>query len=321
LAQLKILLTGSNGFFGKAILPRLEHAGHRVIGADIHPKQNPNTEFLDVASQESCTHLFSKHPDIGGVVHCAAIAHASPGMIPESQYHRTNALGTRNIIDTAVDFGVQKFIMISTVSVYGEFDLPDIVRETTSTNPIGPYGTSKKAAEEYCLKKKHQIDLYIFRMTTMYGDNWLFNIRGKVVPPVIGKYVYIRMDSRSRRYSFCSNRNGADAVVWAIDNKKNPDTYNVADDCNYCLDTVLNVVKKKEGNKFTLSIPRFLPVVAMQAIIKFTRSNEITTNMKSRYWKFFKNNIYSTDKLKAAGFIAHPYLLDLEIDDPTIKSL
>lgn len=309
---MNILVTGSTGFFGKAILTRLKNTGHHVIGAASLSSPEPNTDFLDVSSLESCSRLFLKYNDIDAVVHCAAIAHASPVMFADDHYHKTNALGTKNIIDTAIDFGVKKFIMISSVSVYGEFDLPDIVTEEMARNPFGPYGNSKKNAEDFCLQRKNEIDLYIFRMTTMYGCGWLNNIRRKIVPPVIGKFIYLKMDAKSHRYSFCSNRNGAEAILWAIENKIKPDIYNVADHYVYCLNNVLNVVKKTEGNKIVLIIPRILPVIIIKIIIRFIKNPEIKAHMKSRHWKFFKNNIYSTEKLKSAGFYAHPYLLDLE---------
>lgn len=309
---MNILVTGSTGFFGRAILARLKDTGHHVIGAASLSNPDANTDFLDVSSFESCTQLFSKYNDIDVVVHCAAIAHASPGMFSDNHYYKTNALGTKNIIDTAIDFGVKKFIMISSVCVYGEFDLPDIVIEEMARNPFGPYGKSKKSAENFCLQRKNEIDLYIFRMTTMYGCDWLNNIRRKIVPPVIGKFIYLKMDAKSHRYSFCSNKNGAEAVLWAIENKIKPDIYNIADYYVYCLNTVLNVVKKEEGNKIVLIIPRFLPVLIIKIIMRFIKNEEKKANMKSRYWKFFKNNIYSTEKLKSTGFYAYPYLLDLE---------
>ena len=119
------------------------------------------------------------------------------------------------------------------------------------------------------------------------------------------------MDATSHRYSFCSNRNGAEAVLWAIENKIKPDSYNIADYYVYCLNTVLNVVKKVEGNKFVFTIPRILPELIIKIMIRLIKNPEIKANMKSRYWKFFKNNIYSTEKLKSTGFYAHPYLLYL----------
>ena len=173
----------------------------------------------------------------------------------------------------------------------------------------------QKKSEKIIVFKKNGICLYILRIATMYDDDWLYNIRRKIVPPVIGKFIYLKMDAKTHRYSFCSNKNGAETVLWAIENKMKPDIYNIADDYDYCLNNVLSVVKKNEGNKFVLAIPRFLPVFAIQSIIKLLKNNGKKANMKSRYWKFFKNNVFSTEKLKSTGFIAHPYLLDLEKDN------
>jgi nucleoside-diphosphate-sugar epimerase len=150
-------------------------------------------------------------------------------------------------------------------------------------------------------------------MTPMYGNDWLFNIRGKVVAPVIGKLFLVRMDSESHRYSFCSNRNGAEAVLWAIENRMKPEIYNVADDYDYCLNDVLNGVMSLEGKKAVLNIPRFLPVLLMKLLIRILRGRDRKANWKSRYWKFFRNNVYSTARLKSTGFNARPHFLDVVV--------
>lgn len=309
---MKVLVTGATGFFGKAIVASLTCAGHEVVGAARHA--DADIEHVDVASKQSCTLLLSKHHGLDAIVHCAAIAHANEGAFSGEQYQRTNAEGARNLIDAAVACGIGCFIHISTVSVYGEFDLPSPVLETSPVRPLGDYGTSKKAAEDFCQTRRSDIRLYVFRMATMYGADWLFNIRRKVTPPLIGRYLSLTFDGSSARYTLCSNTNGAKAVLWAIEDRLPADTYNVADFCDYSLLDVRRAVETVEGRKWHLNIPRPISALILKSFIWIARSSRARQNAYSRYWKFFEHNLYATDKLKAAGFDAPPHLLDIGSD-------
>lgn len=308
---MKILVTGSTGFFGKAIVCKLQQTGHEVIGAARNFRSGTVVEYLDISSRESCDTIFSKHQGFDAIVHCAAIAHAKEGVFSSQQYYLTNAEGTKNLIDAAVLHGVKRFVHISTVSVYGEFDLPVPVLETTPAKPLGKYGLSKKMAEDFCLQRKSEICLYVLRMTTMYGNEWLFNIRKKVTPPIIGKYFYLTLNGKSHRYSLCSDKNGAEAVLWAVEGTLDAGTYNVADYHHYCLNDILKAVERIEGKKWHIHIPERASAILLKSLIWFSPTSRKRLNAYCRYWMFFKYNLYSSEKLRSAGLYANPDLLDM----------
>ena len=112
-------------------------------------------------------------------------------------YYDTNVTGTLNLLELCKDFGVQKFVLASTSSLYGqptqpgkldnsskrnkpvkrdERDKPNKLNkpfsESDSTDgPLSPYAASKKAAEALCYTYHylHKLDVTVLRYFTVYG--------------------------------------------------------------------------------------------------------------------------------------------------------
>lgn len=305
----KVLITGATGLFGRAIENRLKAAGHKTIGAGRNLLPGVQTEYLDVTSRESCDKLLLKYKGFDTVVHCAAMVHTKPGLIQDEQYYLVNSEGTKNILNAAINNNIKRFILISTVSVYGEFDIPMRVKETHPLKPLGPYGVSKKMAEDICLSRKNEIEIYILRLTTMYAKDWLLNLRKKIIPPIVGKYIYLMMEAKTPRYSLCSLSNGVEASLWAVEQRMPCGIYNVADYYDYSLVDILRTIERYEGRKTIINLPYLLPAVLLKLTAKFAPRDKWRLNARSRYWKFLRHNIYSTEKLRSTGFVAPPGLL------------
>lgn len=305
---MKVLITGATGFFGRAIALRLSEVGCDVIKTSRNPYPDTDLKHLDITLPDSCRKLFAENKDIDTVVHCAAIAHKRQGTFTEGYYRMVNAGGTLNVLESSVAFSVKRFIFISSVAIYGEFDLPIPVTEEHPAMPLGPYATTKKTAEEYCLARQGQIDIYILRMATMYSEEWVFNIRKRVAPPVAGSFCYLLFKPGERRYSLCSRWNGTEVVKRIIDGKLSPGIYNVADNYLYCQEEILKAVRRVDGNRLTLTIPNAVPQAGLAAV-KLISPNTLYKAMYGQYWKFCRPNVFSTDKLLAAGFNAGSDLL------------
>ncbi|NQT55360.1 MAG: NAD-dependent epimerase/dehydratase family protein, partial [Desulfobacteraceae bacterium] len=118
---MNILITGANGFIGKALRIRLA-SGNKVIGVDITGPAdgafNIAYEQADLTDQDSVSVICEKYsPDV--VIHCAGIAHQKIGAVDSATYMRVNSAATENLAKAAAKSnpGVC-FIFFSSVSVY-----------------------------------------------------------------------------------------------------------------------------------------------------------------------------------------------------------
>jgi len=306
---MKILVTGSTGFFGRGIVSRLRKAGHEVVGAARTLTDNA-TVCLDVTSRESCRKALAEN-GVDSVVHAAALAHARPGQHRKELYYLVNVEGTKNMIEAAVESGVKHFVLTSSVTVYGDFDLPRRVTEEYPTRAFSIYGLTKRMAEEISLPNKEEISLHILRMATMYSADWLFNIRKRIAPPIVGTFCYLILDPLSRRYSLCSRGNGAEAVLWAVEQRIPADIYNVADHYEYCQEEIARAIEKIEGEKLHLVVPPILPLMMWRVLKRVVPVPRWRSRLYTGYWKFCKDNLYSTEKLGGFGLEAPPDLLEV----------
>ncbi len=102
------------------------------------------------------------------VFHCAAWVSESGS--PEQAW-QTNVEGTRHVVETAVAAGVQRFVHVSSCSVYGSVQVFDI-DETTPTRRRGNlYGDSKVAAEDVVFEayRQHGLPVVVARVSQVYG--------------------------------------------------------------------------------------------------------------------------------------------------------
>lgn len=120
-----ILITGANGLLGSFIANHLAESGMEVVGLvratsdlSLLKRDNPNLflEQGDIIDIPSLISLFEKH-DIKKVVHAAAIV----SFLRKDKYlmEKVNVEGTRNILNIAAKYKVQKFIHISSVAALG----------------------------------------------------------------------------------------------------------------------------------------------------------------------------------------------------------
>ena len=150
---MKYVVTGGAGFIVSNLVDELIKNGHDVHIIDNFSsgkKENCNPKarihFYDISKSKYLKKISEIINGCDGVFHCAASARVQPSIAEPIKYEKNNTIGLINILKTAADFNVSRFIYSASSSAYGPTDkLPSI--EEDSVNPISPYASQKYYGE------------------------------------------------------------------------------------------------------------------------------------------------------------------------------
>jgi nucleoside-diphosphate-sugar epimerase len=165
------LITGGAGFLGINLTRFLLARGHKVTSLDIadfdYPERSKITEIKGDIRDRAAVDRAMQGIDI--VVHTAA---ALPLYKPEDIFS-TDIEGTRTVIDSAQQHGVQRFVHVSSTAVYGIPDHHPLL-ETDKLDGVGPYGKAKIEAEEVCFEyRKKGMCVPVIRPKSFIGPERL----------------------------------------------------------------------------------------------------------------------------------------------------
>lgn len=195
------LVTGANGFIGRALVNTLLKNNHtiRILTHSVHSAQKLKSELPgafdvhclnDIEINDHWSVLFQ---DVDTVIHCGAQT-TPPENTEEAQQQlmKANYDTTMKLATEAATHNVRRFIFLSSMSVFGDMKQDKPFTEHTPLAPLNVYGLSKLKAEEGLKTLKDKIELVIIRPPLVYGpgvkNNFkkLFTLVDKKLPLPLG---------------------------------------------------------------------------------------------------------------------------------------
>jgi len=170
----RILVTGSAGHLGEALVRTLTDDGHDVVGLDVLPSAHTS-----VAA--SVTDRVAVRAAIAGadaVLHPATLHKPHVGSHSRQEFVDTNVTGTLVLLEEAVAAGVAAFVQTSTTSAFGRALTPGEgepaawITEDVVPRPRNIYGATKVAAEDLCelIARDHGLPCVVLRTSRFFPE-------------------------------------------------------------------------------------------------------------------------------------------------------
>ena len=168
---MKVLVTGGSGFIGSHLVESLLQKGIQVRclvrkKSDLKWLRDLPVEVVHGDCSDK-TSLREAVEAVDQVFHLAGVTKA----IKEETYFEVNALGTQNLIQSCLENNphLRKFIYLSSQAASGPSRNRNKKRESDQSEPVSPYGESKRMGEELALAHTPDFPLLILRPSAVYG--------------------------------------------------------------------------------------------------------------------------------------------------------
>jgi UDP-glucose 4-epimerase len=233
--SLQVLVTGANGFVGKAVSRALLQRGDGVLGAvrRAHSAAEGVREWLlDVDDFAGIEQRWPVGVGCDAAIHLAARVHVTHETVadPLAAYRATNVEGALRVAAAARRAGARRFVFVSSVKAMAEASTGRPIGEADTPAPVDPYGISKLEAERALLDygRVSGLEIVVVRPPLVYGPGvranflQLMNAIARGIPLPLGAV-------RARR-SLVFVDNLADALVHcATDPRAAGETFHVTD--------------------------------------------------------------------------------------------
>ena len=192
----RILVTGGAGFIGSNFirymvnkyseyeiinLDDLTYCGNLENLKDIENKDNYSFVKGNICDKAVVDELVEKSDY---VINFAAESHVDRSISDPEIFIKSNVLGTQVLLNAAKQYGVEKYIQISTDEVYGSLGKTGYFKETTPLQPISPYSASKASGDLITRSygETFGLPINITRCSNNYGP---FQFPEKLIPLMI----------------------------------------------------------------------------------------------------------------------------------------
>lgn len=268
---MRILLTGGAGFIGSHLAVRLLQDGHSLyILDDLNPFYSPalKQENLDLIRREGNFQFLRGDicdPVLVGrafdqcapeaVVHLAGRAGVRPSLLEPLLYQEVNIGGTLQLLEATRRYGVGKFLLASSSSVYGAANSVPFREQDQQLLPLSPYAATKIAAEKlvYTYAHLYGIRTACLRFFTVYGPRQRPDLAihkfmslieaGQTVP-------FFGDGSMGRDYTYVSDT--VEGIVAALHHDCSYDIFNLGNSAPITLNEMVETISACLGRRALL---------------------------------------------------------------------
>jgi len=262
------LITGAAGFIGSNLVDKLIENNNIICVDDFNDfyspsiKRNninnhinhPNYKLyeMDIADFNCIKTIFDENK-IDCVIHLAARAGVRPSLLDPMLYTKTNITGTVNLLELSKLYGINKFVMGSSSSVYGSRTDGPFHEEMIINKPISPYAATKASNEQMCYTYSHLYGLNIvcLRFFTVYGPRQRPDLAIHKFTKLIneGKSIPVFGDGSTKRdYTYVDDI--LQGILASVDYDKTPfEIINLGESQTVKLNYLIEVIENELGKK------------------------------------------------------------------------
>lgn len=260
---MKVLITGITGMIGSHFAKKMRDVGYDVVGvarssaaSRMSALQDPNVSRCDILDYDALASVFEKNqPDI--VIHMAAQAFNGMSWDMEELTHKTNHIGTMNVLKCCRRFSPKAKILLACSSAeYGDIQPKDCpLCEERLLKPITPYGVSKVSTE--CLGfqyyRNYNLAVFLPRLFIHVGTGHppataIQNFARQLALIAKGKadpILYVGNLDTAR--DFIDVRDGVDAMLLLMEKGVAGEPVNICTGKAHRISDILNMLIKASG--------------------------------------------------------------------------
>ena len=195
---MKLLVTGGAGFIGSCFVRHIlnKYPDYQVINIDAltycgnlenlkDVENNPNYRFVhgNICDRKLVRELVS---EVDCIVNFAAESHVDNSIKHPEVFIETNVQGTLNLLHSATEIGIERYLQVSTDEVYGTLGKTGYFYETTPLAPNSPYSASKASADMLvrAFYETYKLPVLTTRCSNNYGP---YQYPEKLIPFFISR--------------------------------------------------------------------------------------------------------------------------------------